>query len=470
MRFERVVIAADRNVGAGQLRSLLITHTTCNDIEVLEGPSREALDLLKDRADDADTLIVRLAWRDTVRRTIQRLSNSSNRRPVPRYVDPERLGEMARELKGETETIDQQVNPTPAARLLYVDTDDLIAAPTSVLREVSNSLEIKSPEGTEVPISTHAWVSSPAELLSNFDEISRIHSSAEWSGSLGTAGIKQPKTDPHVHVGGFTLGLRGGLGNKLFAVAAALAIGKDANAAVSVERIHGWGHNIATGSDHEHSHADEDALNFFDAYPQVPFWNLDEPPRITSTHRQLAVSNHEPVEIHESTALVGYFINSSYFAHHRELVVAAFEPAALVKQEVMRHPLTETLGASIGVHVRMTDHEKLGWNCDEYYFAKAIRAFNDDQPVIFFSDDIQFCRDVVAVRDEFSSRELYFAEGNRNVVDLELMRRCQHHVIAASTFGWWGAYLAHNYPHNRVVRPNGYANLGPHHWEPAPTS
>jgi hypothetical protein len=87
---------------------------------------------------------------------------------------------------------------------------------------------------------------------------------------------------------------------------------------------------------------------------------------------------------------------------------------------------------------------------------------------IFFSDDIQWCKDLCAkgfvMQEQYSGEEvktiltekdlvLEFSEGRNAREDLSLMASCGHHIIANSTFSYWGAYLGHN-PDRVVISPS----------------
>jgi hypothetical protein len=104
----------------------------------------------------------------------------------------------------------------------------------------------------------------------------------------------------------------------------------------------------------------------------------------------------------------------------------------------------------IALHIRRTDyitnpnHTALGLD----YYQKALEQF-DDESVLVFSDDPEWCNQ----QELFSSDRFLIAEGNSNYVDLCLMTICSGHIIANSSFSWWGAWLATN---NKVIAPSGW--------------
>lgn len=101
---------------------------------------------------------------------------------------------------------------------------------------------------------------------------------------------------------------------------------------------------------------------------------------------------------------------------------------------------------SVAVHVRHGDNAnavaaELGVLPEEYY-AIAIRDIGRDvaNPHFFvFSDDMAWARQVVTAADGITYVEQKVNTNSHE--DLRLMTLCQHHIIANSTFGWWGAWL-----------------------------
>lgn len=69
--------------------------------------------------------------------------------------------------------------------------------------------------------------------------------------------------------------------------------------------------------------------------------------------------------------------------------------------------------------------------------------------IIWFSDDIQWCKDNFG---DMSTQDI-FSEGRSTFDDLCLMASCGHHIIANSTYSYWGAFLGHN-PNKIVISPS----------------
>jgi len=96
------------------------------------------------------------------------------------------------------------------------------------------------------------------------------------------------------------------------------------------------------------------------------------------------------------------------------------------------------------------------------YYSRAISLMrqNFHHPVFFiFSDDLSFTKQHLP-----DNVERVFVEGNNDFSsheDLRLMLACHHHIIANSSFSWWGAWLNPR-PEKTVIAPR--------HWHLTPDS
>jgi hypothetical protein len=57
---------------------------------------------------------------------------------------------------------------------------------------------------------------------------------------------------------------------------------------------------------------------------------------------------------------------------------------------------------------------------------------------MIFSDDNDWCR------ENFKQENVEIVSGNTADEDLQLMSLCDNHIIANSSFSWWGAWLGNN--------------------------
>lgn len=118
-------------------------------------------------------------------------------------------------------------------------------------------------------------------------------------------------------------------------------------------------------------------------------------------------------------------------------------------------------GASgtVAVHVRRGDYVSnastaaFHGTCDLDYYARAMAALDRDtevSSVFVFSDDPQWAR--ANLRFAFPTHSVDALGVTLDVEQLRLMTACQHHIIANSSFSWWGAYLGAR-DAQRVVAP-----------------
>ena len=102
---------------------------------------------------------------------------------------------------------------------------------------------------------------------------------------------------------------------------------------------------------------------------------------------------------------------------------------------------------SISVHIRRGDYlqenlQKIYGNiCTKEYYIKAITFIQEklDNPVFFlFSDDVNWVRKNIFIEGMIIVNEKNEWNG---FYDLFLMQNCKNHIIANSSFSWWGAWL-----------------------------
>lgn len=99
---------------------------------------------------------------------------------------------------------------------------------------------------------------------------------------------------------------------------------------------------------------------------------------------------------------------------------------------------------SVSVHIRRTDYLDLGTGIalPISYYRRAVDyiAGKVKYPKFFvFSDDPDWCRQ--AFKDIDADVVIMSGDTQYPLKDLWIMSRCRHHIIANSSFSWWGAML-----------------------------
>ena len=77
-------------------------------------------------------------------------------------------------------------------------------------------------------------------------------------------------------------------------------------------------------------------------------------------------------------------------------------------------------------------------NQTDSFDENALKHFDEDIPVCIFSDDSEWCHQ----QKMFESDRFFISDTESTGIDLCLMAMCTYHIIANSSYSWWGSYLA----------------------------
>lgn len=159
--------------------------------------------------------------------------------------------------------------------------------------------------------------------------------------------------------------------------------------------------------------------------------------------------------------LDGYWQSEKYFLDIREKLLSDFQ-FQISDKSLKKYTETITNDA-VSVHIRRGDYlkfpELFGGICDMNYYKKAMDYFRDkNAKTVFyvFSDDKEW------VKKTFSDYPVRFVDKSsfssyQDWYDMYLMSRCQHNIIANSSFSWWGAWLNINRD-KEVIAPGKWIN------------
>lgn len=154
----------------------------------------------------------------------------------------------------------------------------------------------------------------------------------------------------------------------------------------------------------------------------------------------------------------GYWLCEKYFLDAEDIIRAEFTVHSPLN-EYTTHMEDRIRSAEhpVMLHVRRadyaTDYVKVHGTLSPAYYERAFSLIRERVPnasYFIFSDDPEWARQHVRP----DARAEYVGQGaDVNYMDLHLMAQCEHFVLANSTFGWWGAWLAKSYRDNTTIMP-----------------
>jgi hypothetical protein len=142
------------------------------------------------------------------------------------------------------------------------------------------------------------------------------------------------------------------------------------------------------------------------------------------------------------STLSGFFQTEKYFEHCQKLVRHHLEPKVSVLAR-LREKYGRLMENSCSIHVRRGDYLGQQNNypvLNMEYYRRAMEIVTSKANVeifLIFSDGMEWCK------SNFNGN-FHFVEGNLDIEEMFLMSMCSHHIIANSSFSWWGAWLNSN--------------------------
>lgn len=178
----------------------------------------------------------------------------------------------------------------------------------------------------------------------------------------------------------------------------------------------------------------------------MEFKKLPELP--TYTEKEFA---YNPIPYKKNINISGYYQSILYWVHCQDLI-----------RDLLFPQVEENRSFDVSLHVRRGDYTQphlkdcfaiLGMD----YYNAALENFPDAQ-VAIFSDDISWCK------QNFIGDRFIFIEGNSPDVDLKLQSNCKNHIIANSSFSWWGAWFNPD-QNKKIIAPSKWfgPKLAPTH-------
>lgn len=221
-----------------------------------------------------------------------------------------------------------------------------------------------------------------------------------------------------------------GLGNQLFCIATALSYSKDQNKIAIFPEVT----------------TNNQVKKYFNSlYKKLKIGLLID--IFDSKYKEIKFSYDEIPALDGNVFLSGYFQSDKYFSHNRDYIIEILNITDLQREVKSQYG---DYCDYISIHIRRGDYlnlENYHGTLDLDYYNKAIKEFGEKQKYIIFSDDIEWCK----LNFEFLENKT-FAHCQEDWEDLILMSTCRGHIIANSTFSWWGAWLSGN----KTIAPNNW--------------
>lgn len=146
--------------------------------------------------------------------------------------------------------------------------------------------------------------------------------------------------------------------------------------------------------------------------------------------------------------LSGFWQTEKYFSDIEDTIRSDFKFTTTASENNLLWLQKINSCIAVSVHVRRGDlvtvakTNKIFGTITPQYYEQAINTMQQlysDCVFFFFSDDIEWVKE--NIKTNYPSHYVDANDDDHNYEDLRLMSSCKHHIIANSSFSWWGAWL-----------------------------
>jgi hypothetical protein len=163
------------------------------------------------------------------------------------------------------------------------------------------------------------------------------------------------------------------------------------------------------------------------------------------------VDNKNIYELNRNKDIIlkGYWQSQNYFLGIRNILLKEISPKCNLSQKYFDLKIRIEQAESIAIHIRRGDYVNNSRSTSLHgvlpasYYLNALEYMlsNTKHSHFFvFSDDISWVKNCL----DFKGVNHTFIEGmeiQTTISEFDLIRCCRHHIIANSSFSWWGAWL-----------------------------
>lgn len=243
--------------------------------------------------------------------------------------------------------------------------------------------------------------------------------------------------------------LKGGLGNQMFAIAAA------ASKAIDINTDYGINY---TCFPHVGGQGTAPIVYKNSFYKKIP--ETDIIPQTVYNEPDWAYS---PIPDNKDMVIDGYFQSKKHFSNNQDAIKNLFIFPEEITNKVDT-ALNKIKQKKLAIHVRLGDYLLPGYItthfiCDRTYFLKALREYNlNEYTVIVVTDNLRDYSKYIALDN------VVIGNGKSELQDLYLLSQCDDIILSNSSFSWWGQFLGKK--KNKVCAPSRwFGSDGPKNFE-----